>query len=290
MNNKYKCVSEFSNFWKEVMSSGEMPRRCSGVTSVQYDEFAREINEGNFDYFKSVAEKLKLGNVLILKDALSKNITEKIKSETVTFWNSQPSEFFKMLEDCPNFHRVIDEEASKKYSVAALKHSAYVFPWNDDFLGVRNEINDRWRVIKKFSGLSPLIYEENTPKQGIIDRIQVCLYPPRSGGIETHTDPIHNQIVFINIYLSTRGEKGSYTDGGFYVIGDNGETIDIEPFVQEGDMSIGLGTIQHGVFQVDPSDSRPVDWYGTRGRWFLGLFSVDSDEVSNRKTASAIKT
>ena len=289
MKKKYKCAAEFTNFWKEVVSSGEMPSRCTGVTSVQYDEFAREINEGNVDYFASLAEKLKLGHVLILKEALSKNITEKIKSETVTFWNSQPSEFFKMLEDCPNFHRVIDEETSKKYSVAAVKHSAYVFPWNDDFLGVRNDINDCWRVIKKFSGFSPLMYEENTPKTGVVDRIQVCLYPPRAGVLETHKDPFHNQIFFISGYLSTRGEKGGYTEGGFYVIGANGETVDIEPFVQEGDMAIGLATIQHGVLQVDPSYSGPIDWYGSRGRWFLGLYSNDSDEVSKRKTASAIK-
>jgi len=94
MGNKFGRVIEFTSFWNEVVSSGEMPSRCPGVTSVQYEEFAREINEGNFDYFASLAEKLKLGHVLILKEALSKNITEKIKSETVNFWNSRPSEFF----------------------------------------------------------------------------------------------------------------------------------------------------------------------------------------------------
>jgi hypothetical protein len=290
MKKKYKCAAEFTNFWKEVVSSGEMPSRCTGVTSVQYDEFAREINEGNVDYFASLAEKLKLGQVLILKEALSKNITEKIKSETVTFWNSQPSEFFKMLEDCPNFHRVIDEETSKNYSVKAVRHSAYVFPWNDDYLGVRKKINDCWRVIKKFSGLSPLMFEENTPKTGVVDRIQVCLYPPGVGVLETHTDPFHNSLFFINVHLTTRGEKGGFTEGGLYAIGANEETLDIEPFVQEGDITIGLPTVQHGVLQVDPSYSGPIDWYGSRGRWFLGLYSNDSDEVSKRKTASPIKT
>jgi len=195
-----------------------------------------------------------------------------------------------MLEGCPNFHRVIDEELAKKYSVTAVKHSAYVFPWNDDLLGLRNEINARWRVIKKFSGLAPLKYEDNTPKAGVVDRIQVCLYPPGAGELERHTDPFHNQLTFISGFLSTRGEKDSYDEGGFYVIGVNDEIVDFEPFVKEGDMAIGPATVEHGVLKVDSSYSGPIDWYGRRGRWFLGLYNNDSDEVGKRETAYRGKT
>jgi len=84
--------------------------------------------------------------------------------------------------------------------------------------------------------------------------------------------------------------RHSYTEGGFYVIGVNDGIVDLEPFVKESDMAIGLATVENGVLKVDQNYSGPIDWCGRRGRWFLGLYSNDSDEVGKRKTASSRKT
>ena len=35
--------------------------------------------------------------------------------------------FHKMKEKCPNFHRIINEKISKKYSANHIKHSFYFF-------------------------------------------------------------------------------------------------------------------------------------------------------------------
>ena len=38
-------------------------------------------------------------------------------------------------------------------------------------------------------GLRPDEYEKNTPKDGVVDRIQIVQYPPRVGFLEPHSDP-----------------------------------------------------------------------------------------------------
>ena len=35
-----------------------------------------------------------------------------------------------MLDGSPNFHRMIDKNVTKKYSLYAIKHSFYFYNWN----------------------------------------------------------------------------------------------------------------------------------------------------------------
>ena len=52
-------------------------------------------------------------------------------------------------------------------------------------------------------------------------------------------------------------------------------------------MAFGFATVVHGVAAVDPHKS--VDWGVMQGRWFLGLYSVSSDEVKIREVGHAVK-
>ncbi len=271
--------------WTKNIKSSGMPEFCSGHHTMTYENLREIVQSKDLKLISELIESMVSGNILILKDTFSKEITRAIKSNTQAFWNRNHSTFHKMNDGCPNFHRVIDEETSKKYSIRKVGHTTFFFPWNIDELGVRETIMDRWRVIKEFTGLHPYEYETNIPSEGTCDRIQVVLYPPKCGILETHSDPFHNQLTFASGYLSTRGAKGAYKKGGFYAIGKNGNKIDLEHNIVEGDFAIGLATIKHGVEVIDPDSTKPVDWYGDEGRWFLGLYSNDSDNVKNRKTA-----
>ena len=91
-------------------------------------------------------------------------------------------------------------------------------------------------------------------------------------------------MTFNSGYLCTRGEENSYQEGGFYAVAPSGAIIDLEKDIEEGDFSLGLGSLKHGVARIDPSFSKPVDWSGDRGRWWIGLYSNDSDYVMNRVT------
>jgi hypothetical protein len=50
-------------------------------------------------------------------------------------------------------------------------------------------------------------------------------------------------------------------------------------------MGFGYATIHHGVKAVDPNFRGAYDPMNPAGRWFLGLYSNDSDVKKNRTTA-----
>lgn len=275
------------SLWEKYLAKG-MPSYATGVLKIRYSDFEQIIDSRDLNKIEELIKLMSSGQILHLEECFSLDSTRKLKEATQDFWGSEPSSFHKMLEGCPNFHRVIDQEVAKNYSFSATKHSAYFFPWNPDPTGLSGLINSRWGKIKVLMGLKEDEYVKNTPKDGVVDRIQVVLYPPRHGALETHIDPFHNQLCFISGYLTTRGE--GYKEGGFYAIDSMGEKLDLESQMREGDMGVGVATIQHGVSRIDPKyPSAEVDWNGKDGRWFLGLYSNDSDEVVKRKTGSAVR-
>ena len=275
--------SEIANIWLNNFSVKKLPKFYTGTHQFELKEFKKIIKDKIL--IKELIEEVINGKIIFIKKALSKNSVEALKTESINFWNSNEDCFCKMYQNCKNFHRIIDHEVSKNYSIKAIKHSTYIFPWNEDFTGVRNEIMEIWRSIKVFEGLNSYAYEANTPKDKIVDRIQICLYPPKIGYLEAHTDPTHNQMLFISGYLSKRGDPTAYLEGGFYVMDEFGNKIDLEDQIEEGDFAIGMASIQHGVNLIDPDFTGPNNWYSKKGRWFLGLYSNDSDEVKDRRTS-----
>jgi len=273
------------SIWNTNIKKLGMPTVTTGYFLLEYDNLRDAVKGKKFIDLEEYVKKMVEGKILILKNTLSKSITKKIKQNTQKFWAENPSDFYKMYDDCPNFHRIIDSSNSSNYSVDRIVHTSFFFPWNRDDLGVRDIIMDRWRVIKEFTGLKPKQYEGNIPSKGTCDRIQVVFYPPKYGLLETHSDPTHNQLTFVSGYLSTRGKSSHYKSGGLYAVDKSGSKIDLENNIVEGDFAVGLASIQHGVAQIDPEYGGELDWNGKRGRWLLGLYSNDSDHVIKRKTA-----
>ena len=170
---------------------------------MEYQDLVNIISESSKD-INHLIEKMSLGTIIIAKNAISKSDVKKIKNNTTNFFRSTPSTFFKVQEGVKNFHRIIDNQNNKSYGVGTSRHSAYTFPWNFDETGCRNEIMKVWSNVKKFSGLNPDSYEKNTPVNGVVDRIQVALYPRKHGFLNCHVDPFHNQLTFVSIYLSKK--------------------------------------------------------------------------------------
>jgi hypothetical protein len=245
----------------------------------------RDIKTIPWEDFKSadLTESLDAGDAWIVKGAFPASFMESLRSKTAAWMKQSPSSFHKMLDGCPDFHRAIDIETGKNYSIHGCKHSAYFFRWNDDPLGVWPTITERWRVIKKAIGLHPEEYENNKPSDGPTDRIQVVRYPPRIGYLEPHQDAPEHQKCFISGYMSKRGKD--YEGGGFYFVKD-GEAVYAEDMIDVGDICIGHANIMHGVSPCD-TDKTP-DWNAEDGRWFLGLYSNASDYEKKRNTAKPV--
>jgi len=271
--------------WDKIEDEATRPRKLREIKIVQFDEFKKKVYGEDPAFVKELVESLYAGDVYVLKGAFSKEYFEDLKKKMFAWGKQSPSSFHKMLEGVPDFHRVIDKSVSKNYSFQAIKHSYYFFPWNDDQFGVFEPIWERWRVLKFLGGYNKDEYEKNTPKDGVIDRIQFVHYPSGAGELETHSDPYLNQRTIISGMMSKRGED--YKEGGVYFVGDNDEKVDAEEYLDVGDMCIAYATVLHGVAFVDKGVE--VDWDNIGGRWFLGLYFNDTDYKKDRHTGYAVK-
>ena len=145
--------------WDKHIKLNGMPKFCTGQFNLNFKEFEDLVKNNAQKEIEVIIKRLTLGEVLILKDTFSKETTKLMKQNAKKFFQENDNIFHKMHDGCPNFHRIIDEEISANYASPRVCHSFYVFPWNNDDLGVRDIIMDRWRTLKKFNGLDPHEYD-----------------------------------------------------------------------------------------------------------------------------------
>lgn len=274
----------FAEAWARA-ESGPQPQRVRRILDCDWQEFSEAVTKEKPWFVDEIVTSLYRGDAWVLRGAFPRAFMGAIKNRTVEWTSSRPASFHKMLEGSPDFHRIIDFETGKKYSFKGCKHSAYFYRWNDDPLRIWPAITERWRVVKKVMGLAPDAYEKFTPKDGVVDRIQVVRYPPAIGYLEPHQDPHLHQRVFLSAYMSKRGVD--FEGGGFYFFGHGDRVVEVEDQLEVGDICIGYATVMHGVAPCD-RDKTP-DWAASDGRWFLSLYSNASDEVPQRHTGHPVK-
>ena len=61
--------------------------------------------------------------------------------------------------------------------------------------------------------------------------------------------------------------------------------MNIEDQLEIGDSVIFYGSIVHGVDVVDRN--KKLNWKTYKGRWFIGFFSNDSDEIESRQKSTS---
>jgi len=277
----------FKYAWDDLEKNFPYPRKARQIQTIDYNEFKVKVSEESSDFVKATTSSLYNGDFFILKGAYSKEFMQNLRIKTFAYFKDKPSEFHKMLEGSPDFHRKIDVETGKKYSINGCKHSFYFYSWNRDPLNLFKPIYERWRIVKKVMGLKPTEYENNTPKDGVIDRIQVVQYPSKIGYLQPHSDPHKYQRCFYSGYMSKKGVD--FEGLGFYLIGKNDEIIEIEDLVDVGDVGIGYATVQHGVAPVNKN--KEPNWEDVNdGRWFLSMYSNESDEgKKDRHTSKKVE-
>jgi len=274
-------TTTYKSAWENLENKLPLPTKARKVHTVDYNEFKEKVLSEKPDFVQNITSSLYSGDIYILKNGFTKEFMENLKVNTFLHFKNKPSEFHKMLEGCPDFHRKIDLDTGSKYSFKMCKHSFYFYSWNQDPLNLFKPIYERWRIIKKLMGLKPTEYENNSPKDGVIDRIQVVQYPSKIGYLEPHSDPYKYQKFFFSGFMS---KKGVDFDGlGFYLLGKDNEVIAAEDLIDIGDIGIGFATIHHGVAPVNKK--KEPSWNDVNdGRWFLSMYSNESDEVKNRHT------
>ena len=284
---------KIKKFWDKQLKSHPASSFYTGLEQIDFEEFCQKIKSEDQKYLEKIILNIINGKAILLKSAFKKDFVENLKTNVKKFWEKNPDVFNKMNEGVKDFHRIIDKERSSKYSVTAVKHAAYFFPWNNDPCSINKKIFSRWGYIKVLQGQSFNQYTNNTPKDGKVDRIQIAVYPPGFGEIKLHTDPIHNQYVSLCGYLSSiNGSGNDFKTGGVYCLDKNKNKINLEKYIDVGDIGLFFGGLKHGVDPIDndkDSSIKNYDWFSGKGRWFMGLYTNDSDIVKKRITSIDLK-
>ena len=284
-----KTVNSYSEEWKRIEKTKEKPRNFRKIVSVEHKEFTSKILEQNPSFVQSVIESLYNGDLYLLKNSLSKKKVQHVIDAIHKFNSSCPSTFHKILEGVPNFHRWIDQDLLNsisnkkrnegKYCMQHIKHSTYLFSWNDDISGVRNTIIEACRPLKLLSGLSLDEFTNNTPKDDYIERLQIARYPPSGGYVEPHRDPPNIMTCIISGYLSKKGTD--YQEGGFFLHDEKHGKLDVEKYIDAGDLGFFYSSLIHGVDPIDTKGTADID--KKDGRWWFGLNMHNStDKIVTR--------
>ena len=277
-------MTDIKKYWEKLESSSEKPFYLNEVLELDKNDFFS--TNDNIIKANNLIDGLYGGNFILIKNAINEKYLNDLKEKLVNFSKTEPSSFHKMLEGCPNFHREIDEDASKKYSVKSVRHSYYFFRWNKDLFNLYGTMNSIWSSIKHLGGLDKDSFIKNTPKDGIVDRIQVVQYPADTGYIEPHQhDPI-NQRLIISVYMSRKSKD--YNNGGTYFFNKENKAIEVEDSIEIGDVGIFYGSLKHAVSPVTINSNNNLN-KKISGRWWIGLYSPETDHVINRHTSNPTK-
>ena len=279
----------YTQLWEEYEKTAP-PTRLRNVQTMTYVDFISRVMDGNAH---DMVDNLYAGDAYLIKGGFPPEFMYQLIIDVHNYCMTHESEFHKMLEGSPDFHRIIDLETGKKYSIASCKHSCYFYHWNEDPFNVFQTINSRWRILKTLMGLQYNEYEDNTPKHGVVDRVQVVRYPPSIGYLEPHVDAYEHQRLIFSGYMSKRDVD--YQGGGFYLINKQDKVVNIEDQIDVGDFCFCYASVFHGVAPVD--EGVECDWTKFDGRWFLSMYSNASDELVDhngvvfppRATAAPVK-
>ncbi len=270
--------------WKNLERK-KYPFYLKGVEQISFKNFKSKIDKNKNEYSKKVLTDLYNGKIYLIRQAFQTTYIEKLKNNIVSLGKKEKSSFHKMHEGCPNFNRFIEHKVSKNYSVNSFRHIFYFFRWNKDKLQLFRKMDKIWDYIKFLNGYSFNEFKKNTPKNGIIDRIQIVRYPNKSGYIEPHQHHPGNIRIILNVYLSKKGKD--FSSGGvmFY---KKGSKIEIERKykVNKGDALIFFSTMRHSVDEiiVKKNNTNSKNKFKS-GRWWIGLYSPESDYIKDRKTS-----
>ena len=275
----------FSKVWKNLEDVNNYPKRLNKIVIKDFDEFQSKARSQDSKFAEETVSSLLNGDCYILKNALKKDYLNFIKEKTYQYFQNSKSTFHKMYEGVPNYYRFIDASIADNYAFHQVKQVYYFFPFNPNELNLFENANKVWRVTKIISGYNEKIWENNTPKDGIIDRIQIVRYFPRDAKLKLHTDPYLYQRFFISCIMSKKGED--YNEGGLYLLDENDNKIDAEVQSDVGDGVFAVPTIYHG---VDPCDlDKTPSAKEKDGRWLLSLYSIMSNYIEDRHTSKPQK-
>tara|TARA_B100001564_G_C20614377_1_gene659140 strand:- start:572 stop:1456 length:885 start_codon:yes stop_codon:yes gene_type:complete len=262
--------------WKKLEKNSTPAKELKNIRYLEAVKFKDAFRKSNKNELMFIQKNLYNGNLIIIKNLFKTNEINSIKNYLKKIKSKKKSSFFKTLQGCPNFHRMIGPKESSKYALDSNRHDFYFFPWNrkKEKLDLFKFFNSTWRILKLLSGLKYKEFEKNKPKDGQIDRILIRKYPNNTGYLEAHTDPRSLRIVS-GIHFSELGKH--FEKGGLFFLVKN-KKRNVEKNIGAGDMALFYHSLKHGVQKVISKNN-----HFFASRWWVGLTNPVSDEIKNRE-------
>jgi hypothetical protein len=276
-----------SNFiaknWENIKINKKEPRFCKGIFKINSKDFTKIFS--NKDLTKKLILKLYNGYFVLIKNVYNNHEIENLINKVLKIESCSKENFFKLNRKIPNFYRRITKKISKKYSVPTDRTSWYFFRWNKESNYYYKLFDPLWDKVKLLNGLKNH-YKKNTPlDKDHVDRIQVVRYPHKSGFIKSHSHPSETLFLAISVYLSQK--KIDFKSGGTFFLKNKNKKMFVENEVCKGDVGIFYGSLYHGVDKFLVIKKEKIE-PKRLGRWWVGLYSPESDLKKNRLT-SAVK-
>jgi hypothetical protein len=270
--------------WDELLKDGRIPRYLRSVRRMRFPEFRDKVLT-SAKFADEFVDSIYGGDLWFVEDGYSAAQLAEVKQSVLAFQSKNPASNPKVVEGCPNFHWIVDGSTAPKGGYVAADHSSYFYRWNGDEHGLFKAFDEVWRLMKTISGRAPDEYEGNTPKDLMVDRIQIIQYPSGAGKITPHGDPYVTMKVNLGVFMSTCGIE--FKKGGFCISDREDHPVLLDCEAKAGDMPIWFPHLVHCVDTVDPDAT--VDWASPGGRWYVHLNTVESAYVEKRHTGVPLR-
>ena len=257
---------------------------------LEYTRF-RSLQELSFNEFSTLCsddnKRLDLrnnimnGDVHVIRQVLAKETSQMILKKIITL-NIEISNDPKILEGIKNVYFESNNLKAKKTEYSSVDKSWYFFPWNKEEIGLSELIQPIFNNVILLNNQKINEILKKTPIDGFVQRFHLINYPPNSGQISLHIDPLNISQVNSGIYLTELGLD--YKGGGFYVLNDKDEKVELDKHFHIGDMVLFSPGLRHGVSAVEPMDSK----IKSDGRYFLNMNLIQSHHAKDRIPALGI--
>lgn len=253
--------------------------RFKELKELSLDEF--ELKCSDDKNILELRNEIINGCVYIIRQALTKEnsyiLLNKIINSNLEY-TSEP----KILEGVKNLYYESNNLKSKKMEYSCVDKSWYFFPWNKDEIGIFDFIQPIFNKVILLNNKKPIDLVKNTPIDGCVQRFHLINYPINFGQISLHRDPVNVCQVNSGIYLTEYGID--YKEGGFFVLNDEDEEVNLDEHVHIGDMVLFYPGIGHGVHSIKPMNRK----LKSNGRYFLNMTIIQSHHFEGRMPAVGI--
>ena len=110
----------FKKEWELIDKPETHPKKTRNIVKIPWDEFKKKVISQDPDFVRENVRNIYAGDVYILQNTYAKEFMREMINKTFEWGKTKPSSFHKMLESCPDFHRLIDILLSNFQAISNL--------------------------------------------------------------------------------------------------------------------------------------------------------------------------